>query len=325
MKARSSALVMVASALVVACSGESQTPGLGEPLRIQNAQFHEGALPGRPPLTREEAQAGVEGERPYVTGVLLNNVGVQPREPGRGINGQATPDSAAIGVRFQDLGTGYWLFPTRSLDPVSGNLEWSLRAAFGEGLPSGPQQVLLAAFDSSGKAGTQTTIPLCLLPEIPDNGSACDPSIRPPDVVVSLGWDAAVDLDLRVVTPTGKVVDPKHPTTADRDEDNKVNPTAKGVGRVDKDSYAGCFGDGFRRESLVFQDTPPAGTYLVYAGLFDACEQAGVAFDVSIHVASSTNDGVRPLETFRQAGQLSAVEADGGARLGTYITAFVIE
>lgn len=308
------------------CSGESQTAGFEEPLRIPEAQFREGDLPGLPPLTADDLNAGVKPQSPTVVSVSLGNALIPPREPGRSLSGLASTDAAAIGVRFADLGSGYWLLPTGSPDPVSdGALEWRFRAAFAGGLPAGRHELLLAAIDGGGRAGNQVGLTLCLLPEIPDNGNACDPSTPPPDVVVSLGWDSAVDLDLRVITPSGKVVDPKHPTTAVKNEDGELDITAEGVGKLDYDSYAACTPDGHRRESLIFQSSPEPGTYLVYAGLYDACGQPGVTFDVSILVASATSEGVRPVETFRQSAQLSALQADGGAKLGTYITAFVVE
>ncbi len=312
--------------LVGGCSGEPLTPGFEEPLRLAGAQFFEGPLPGSPPLTADDLNAGVKPESPTVISVTLGNALIPPREAGRSLSGLASPDSSALGVRFADLGSGYWLLPTGSADPVSdGALEWRFSAAFAGGVSPGRHELLLAAIDGSGRAGNQAGITLCLLPEVPDNGNVCNPTTAPPDLVVSLGWDSAVDLDLRVVTPDGKVVDPKHPTTAVKGKDGKLDITAKGIGQLDYDSYAACRPDGHRRENLIFQSSPPAGTYLVYAGLFDACGKPGVTFDVSIHVASSTSDGVRPVETFRQSAQLSAVQADGGAKLGTYITAFVVE
>jgi hypothetical protein len=312
--------------LLGACSGEPLTPGFEEPLRIAEAQFREGNLPGLAPLTADELNAGVKPESPTVVAVSLGNAVIPPREAGRTLSGLASDDSAAIGVRFADLGSGYWLLPTGAADPVSdGALEWRFRAAFAGDVPPGRHDLLLAALDASGHSGNQVGLTLCLLPEVPDNGNACDPSTRPPDLVVSLGWDSAVDLDLRVLTPDGKVVDAKHPTTAVKGEDGKLDITDEGVGKLDYDSYAACVPDGRRRESLIFQSSPPPGTYLVYAGLFDACGQPGVTFDVSVHVASSTSDGVRPVETFRRSAQLGAVQADGGAKIGTYITAFVVE
>jgi uncharacterized protein YfaP (DUF2135 family) len=165
-----------------------------------------------------------------------------------------------------------------------------------------------------------------LEPEIPDNGSSCDPTKAPPALVVSLGWDARVDLDLRVVTPSRKVVDSKHPPTADDGEDGKLDRNAPGVGSIDYDSFASCVPDGRRRESLVFQETPPPGTYLVYANLFDACAQPGVAFEVSVHraVAGDAPDTLRLEQASHQAGQLQAAHANGGGALGSFVTSFTI-
>lgn len=314
---------------LAACSGETVTLGLEEPLRISSAdyetQFHEGDLPGRPPLTADEINSGVVPATPNVSGVSLANASIPPREPGRVFSGLASPNSVAIGVRLAGLGSGYWVLPTRGADAVNdGALEWKFTAAFGADLPAGKRQLLLAGLDAQGRSGNQLGLTLCLQPEIPDNGNACDPSKAPPAFVVSLGWDAAVDLDLRVITPTGKIVDSKHPTTADPDADGKLDPTAEGVGFIDHDSFADCAADGRRRENLVFQDSPPSGTYLVYANLYDACGQGSAAFDLSLHTATAAADGdtEQLTETFREAGLISAIQANGGAKLGLFVTSF---
>ena len=128
-------------------------------------------------------------------------------------------------------------------------------------MPPGLHRLLFTALNAGGQSGTQTALTLCLLPEVPDNGSACDPEQAPPSLVVSLGWDAPVDLDLRVVTPSGKVVDSKHASTAEKDDQGKLDSSAPGVGVIDYDAFAACAPDGRRRESLVFQTTPAPGTY----------------------------------------------------------------
>jgi len=74
--------------------------------------------------------------------------------------------------------------------------------------------LLLAAIDEQGNAGEETRLDTCITRPIPDNLNACDPTIAPPFAVLSLAWDADVDLDLVVVAPDGRVIDPKHPTTA---------------------------------------------------------------------------------------------------------------
>jgi hypothetical protein len=136
-----------------------------------------------------------------------------------------------------------------------------------------------------------------------------------------------VDLDLKVVTPDGKVVDSKHPTTAPDDETGKSDPTVDGTGILDRDSNRGCVIDGFSRENLVFQKKPPAGIYTVYASLFDICGESAVRFNLSTHIAVPGKEegtfGVS--ETFRTSGAIRAIEASGGKTLGAYVTQIEVQ
>jgi hypothetical protein len=319
-------LPVLGFALAFGCSGQPITEGLEQPLRVQDAQFREAELPGLPPLTADEVNAGVKPQSPSVTSVSLANSLVPIGEPSRAISGRASLDARAVAARFADAGSGYWLVPTGSADVVnSGELEWRMRASFGENIEPGLHQLLFAALDAHGHSGTQAALNLCLTPEVPDNGNACDPSMSPPALVVSLSWDAAVDLDLRVITPAGKLVEAKHPSTADDDDDGKLELDAPGIGLIDHDASANCAASGGRRESLVFQTTPSAGTYLIYANLYDACGEPGVRFNVSLHVAvpGKERDTFAVKQTFRQAGELQAIQANGGAQLGTFLTSFV--
>jgi len=318
------ALLLLGFAL--GCSGEATTEGLDQPIKVLDAQFFEGELPGLPPLTTDEVNGGVKPKFPTVSSVSLANSLIPIGEPSRSISGQASLDALAVGVRFPDAGNGYWLVPTSSIDVVnSGQLEWRLRAAFGQGIEPGLHKLLFAAIDAQRSSGTQAAINVCLTPEVPDNANACDRSVSPPALVISMGWDAPVDLDLRVITPTGKVVDSKHPSTADEDEDGNLDLDAPGIGLLDHDGVSHCNPSGGRRENLVFQTTPPAGTYLIYANLYDACGQDGVHFDVSLHVAvpGEDPDTFAAKQTFRQAGELQAVHENGGAKLGMFVTSFV--
>lgn len=312
--------------LLLGCSGEDTTAGFGQPLRVKDAQFRAGELPGLPPLTADDINAGVKATPPSIESVSIGINVVAEDEPSRSIHGNASSDSAAVGVRFAELGDGYWLVPTSSVDPLAtAVVDWSLDAAFDRGLSAGLHKLLFAAIDEHGKSGTQGEASLCVTSSLPDNGNACDPSTSPPNLVIQLAWDAPVDLDLRVVTPTGKVVDSKHPTTVDADGNGKVDPSAAGAGAFDHDAFAHCQPLGRRAENLIFQDNPPAGTYLIYANLYDACGQADVHFDVSLHVAEPGDDEgtFKQTQTFHQAGQLEAVHANGGAKLGMFLTSFV--
>jgi YD repeat-containing protein len=82
--------------------------------------------------------------------------------------------------------------------------------------------------------------------------------------------------------------------------------------------------EGTRRENLVFQTPPSSGTYLIYANLYDACQESSVDFDVSLHTAvpGDEPDTFVTKQTFHQAGQLQAVHANGGAKLGLFVTSF---
>jgi len=120
-------------------------------------------------------------------------------------------------------------------------------------------------------------------------------------------------------------VDSKHPTTAVEDENGKVDAKAPGNGTFDYDAVASCARDGRRRENLVFQGAPAAGTYLVYANLYDSCGEDSVRFTASLHVAvpGTEPDTFAVEETYHQSGELEAAHENGGQKLGMFVTSFV--
>jgi hypothetical protein len=315
-------------ALLTACGGEPITTQLTEPVRASGAQFHEGELPGAEPLTAADIQAGLLPSPPNVTAVDYAGFRLVPGEVGRSINGRTSLDAVAVGLRVAGAGSGYWVLPVGGPDALNNDEPtWSMNLSFSHDLVPGNHALLLAALDAEGRSGTQSVASFCMLPEIPDNGNACAPEKAPPAFVVSLEWDAQVDLDLKVVTPAGKTVDAKHPSTALSDEDGEIDPSAPGTGLIDVDSYSNCIPDSKRRENLVFQEKPPPGTYLVYANLFDACGQSSVRYQVSFHsaAAGSEPETYQQLESFRQGGALLAVQANGGKALGTFVTEFNVQ
>lgn len=325
-------LVSLALGLVtLACSGQPQTTGLTEPVRVgygstRNTQFRSGALPGSRPLTSEESLAHVAPEPPSVS---LNVAGSIIRESDTGfvISGATSGEAVAVGVRFLDLGSGYWIVPVTGQDPTRpGTFTWSATLDFGTGIPPGFHPLVVVAVDSAGHAGTQAEVALCVASDIPDNLNACSPASPPPTSVVSLAWDTPVDLDLRVITPEGKVVDPKHPSTAVA-VNGHVDPTAPGTGIFDTDAVRGCVDTGHRRENLVWQDAPAAGTYLVYASLFAACGQASVRFTLSLNqrVPSADGGALHLTDTFERTGELLAGDANAGTQLGLFVTEFTVQ
>lgn len=317
--------------LFFGCSSESTTSGLTEPLQVRygsgrNAQFISGPLPGTPPLTDAEVLSGVTPQLPSAsldvsTGVIL------PSDTGFTASGATSNEAVAVGMRFLDLGTGYWVFPVTSQDPTKpGTFNFNANVDFGPDIPTGQHPLGVVAIDANGVAGSQYSTTLCATSEIPDNLSGCSASIKPPFTVLSLAWDTPVDLDLRVITPQGKVVDPKHPSTAVA-VNGQVDPTAKGTGIFDTDAGRNCVVSGHRRENLVWQDAPLPGTYFVYASLYDACGQASVRFDLSINRPGppDAHGIVRLQSTYDQTGELLALDADAGTKLGLFVTEFTVQ
>lgn len=303
-----------------ACSGEPNETGLGEPLRLRNATFKSGELPGAAPAPATVA--------PSITSFESASTVVRPGQTEKAILGRASPDAVAVGVRFVDLGSGYWVFPVDGPDPQNGGeLVWQTLADFGYGIPAGLHVLRVVAIDGAGHAGTQRELAVCVVPSIPDNLNACDPKLAPPGAVLSLSWDTPVDLDLVVVTPDGRIVDAKHPRTIappppGPSSGGDAGGAAASAGTFDRDSNGGCVVDGQQRESLVFQGRPPAGSYLVYANLFDACGRAPVHFRFSLYEPEATSDPnvQRLVESITKKGVLLAVDANGGSKLGTFVT-----
>jgi len=307
------------SASSLACSSETGTAGITEPLRVFDGQFIEGELPGRPPLTEEELANDVKPVSPNVTsvdgasGVLLRG------DPLRVMRGRASTDAVAVGVRFAGRGSGYWVRPVGAPDAANeGQYTFTLDTELSRALPPGLHELVFAAIDREGSAGTQLGVGLCVASPIPDNLNACAPKQRPPSTVVSLSWDTNADLDLQVFTPDGVLVEPKHPTTAAPGDEEDPR------GALDRDSNHGCSDDGVRRENLVFEDAPAAGAYFVYANLFDACGEPSVRFDLTLHgvVEGDEPDTFRQIETYRTSGVLLAAQANGGSKVGLLITKF---
>jgi hypothetical protein len=326
-----SVLALLSALSACGCSSQPLTAGLGEPVRVrygltQNAQFRSGNLPGSPPLTSQEALSGVLPNAPSLS---LNVAGSVAREADAGFNvsGVTSGEAVAVGIRFLDLGSGYWVLPVAGRDPTKpGTYTWAATLDFGGDIPPGFHRLAAVAIDASGHGGSQTESALCIASDIPDNLSACSPGVAPPATVVSLAWDAPVDLDLRVLTPSGKIVDPKHPSTADA-VNGKVDPSAPGTGLIDTDAERDCVDTGHRRENLVWQQSPALGRYFVYANLYDACGQPAVRFTLSLNRPEPAADGGAPqlAPTIERSGELLAADANAGAALGLFVTEFVVQ
>jgi hypothetical protein len=318
------ALLLALAGLGALGCGNSQqaTIGPSQPFRVRGAQFISGAFPGEPPP--DAGSTAAEDGQPLVTAADLNSSVAIQGQGGKAVSGRATASSHAVGIALDELGGGYWVVPTRLLDLVTGDVTWSATLDFDRSIAPGLHPLRFVAFDENGNPGAQIAVKFCITGLVPDNLSACEPSIAPPAAVISLSWDTNVDLDLQVVTPEGVVVTPKHPSTVPPMGDAGADAAAPSgaLGTIDRDSNANCAVDGVRTENLVFQKEAPEGLYQIYASLFDSCKQPNVHFSVAVYGAEPVDGGKQLKLYYQRGGELLDLQVNPTADRGLFVTEF---
>lgn len=314
--------VINAGALLCALSacGKDEGPGLEEPIRVTPAVYTEGPLPG----SVYDPDGGIAPTGPRVTAVESPSAIVVVGARGRTFQGRTTADAYAVAVALDELGAAHWVEPVGAPDPTAmGERTWTMNIDFASDLEPGIYDLNFVAVDSAGVAGVQSPYPLCIVPDYPDNLNACDPRLATPAVIVTLTWDTQSDVDLLVVTPDGKTVSAKAPSTVL--DDGVIPPEALAdptTGIHLRDSNGACELDGLRRESVLWQEAPLPGLYLVYANLFDACGEPIAHFTATVWRRAMREDGTFTLARDDvKRGSLLPLAANGGARLGTYVAA----
>jgi hypothetical protein len=321
-------LALGAVVLPYACTGPQVSPGgAAEPIVVESGQFFTGSLPGSPPIVSgDDGGAAAQPSGTQVIDINVTSRVIRPGEAGLSITGHTTTDAKTLAVRFASLGSGYWVVPVSAPDPTdNGLLTWSITADFGVDLPPGLQDLRFAAIDANGASGTQQDLQVCIDTPVPDNLNACDPTRTPPAAVVSLVWDTPVDLGVVVQTPAGAVVGGKNTTTAAPPADGGTATPGPSDGVLDRRSNANCIIDGIQRDDVVWDSSPPSGTYQVWVDLFSACGQPSVRFTVSLWIAEGQPDGSKRLVEHPFAkGELQAAQANAGAAPGLFVGDFVL-
>jgi hypothetical protein len=309
-------LVVVSAA---SCNGEKANIALSEPLQVSGGQFISGALPGVPPEDGGGAagEAGAEdggagAESPLLVTSVTSHGSFIPSGIPKSLGGLVGGDAVAVGVRFADMGTGYWVVPTQGLDVnYPGQRDFAFTASFNPTDRPGNHSLLFVGIASDGSGGPQVAQTFCIESRVPDNGHACQSSVAVPSAVFTLTWDTGFDVDLHVITPDGQDVNPK--TDILVGDAGALKPTSS---RIDRDSWGNCAPDGWHEEDLVFQDPPASGTYFIYADPYAACGAPAVHFTLTIYQAGTDGD---LHSTFSQSGELLASQVTGGQSTGLFV------
>jgi hypothetical protein len=283
----------------VGCGDSVEAPsGANEPLTVSNGQFFEGSYPsdqGGPAIT------STSGFRSTIipAGTVAKSIG-----------GNAAAGALSVAVALDGLSGGYWVVPVGAPDQeTKGELTWKVTCNFAHDLPAGPKTFLFAAANRDGHFGPQRTLEMLSLPFLPQG-----------HVVASLSWGNDADVDLHLISPSGKELDPKRLSTTAIDEDTMM--PLPGGGTLDRDSIANCVPDGRRNENVVWAadatEPPEAGTYTVIAHLFNACGRPATNFVFDLYV-----DG-QVVKSEHQAGVLLDIDADNGSGPGLYVTQFTL-
>lgn len=322
-------LAIVGALVAVGCSSSPSQVGTSEPFRVRataglpTPAFVKGALPGSAPFA-DGGQPIPQTDGGYAGPALVVSLSppsyVLPGAQGAPINGVVTENAYSVGLAL-DVGSGYWLLPVGNPDPTTNQPGFAVLGDFSQDLAPGNHVMHAVAFDEAGNPGYLKSTSFCLEDRVPDNFNSCLPGDAPPNAVISLTWGEPVDLDLQVLTPSGRLIEPKHPLIT---QPNDAGILPRKVDGFDRDSDASCNIDGINTENLVFNATVPHGSYGIYVNMFSACGQPVVHFKVSVYsVVGSTNKHLALF--YQQGGVMLAQSANGGTARGLYISQFVFK
>lgn len=261
---RLGALATIALVCLAGCGGADGDPALDALLRVGGAQFVPGPLPA-------------SGDGPAITGVVNPTNTARPGEVQRPLSGTLAP--GAVGLRVGLVGDrGHWLVVAGAPDvTLPDQPTFDLQLTFARRLDLDPVELRLAAVDDAGRVGPAQTVSLALAGVDRPEGA----------LVVTLEWDRDADLDLRVTEPSGVEIFARNPSSAG-DTQPGLPPTAEqlaAAGRLDRDSNGQCLIDGIRRESVIWPEAPPAGTYIVRVDTFDMCAESSARWRVEVRRA----------------------------------------
>ncbi len=287
-------IVCMASLAVACTTGASPDPGYDQTLHVVGAQFRPGPFPE--PSGGPQTTSLVTPHRTIEVGQL--------RERVRAVLG-ADAHAAIVGMAGID---GTWIVVAGPPEIDTPGLP-SASAVFGlsaAALP-GPFTLQVAASDGDGHIGVPATLELEAIAATPPDG----------DLVVSLSWLGAADLDLHVVDGASGEAWSDHPTTYKPTGPGLPDPTGYlSSGLLDRDKNASCRRDNSDGEHVIWKPRSgplgpvspviPSGTYIVRVDTRSLCGDASASWCVAVDAA-----GIR-------LGEACGVSTSENALAGTH-------
>lgn len=255
------------------CQGEQPSTGLTNILRVDGAQRMSGRIGTVAGGAEVQVSAPTSGKSQVYAGeqnVLLTGSVGPDSETG------PLASAVALGLDEED---SYWVLPAPDRDSatpylmnfraflsLSPDLDPASFPVDDQGAPT--LSVVLRAI-SNGSMGVTRPYSFRILTE----------SLASADLVVSLSWDAPVDLDVHVVAPlpdgNGFLdVWSKNPTALPADGSPGAPSDAlgrKSGGYLDMDSNAACQIDNRDRERVIWTGPAPSGHYVARVDAFSMC------------------------------------------------------
>lgn len=249
---------------LASCTSATGDRGLAADFFVEDAQYVQLSIPDLAQPTGPAIASLAVSQRETVIGTTRNT-----------LRAALAPQATALVVGLAEADEA-WIIAAGVPDAETPDLP-SASARFGlrQTVSPAPTEVTLrAAAVADGVWGPATTVTLLAVPQAPPTG----------ELVVSLYWNGAADLDLHVVDPAGGEAWSGDPNTYKPPPPGEpVDPQGYLQGGIlTYDANANCRRDAVATESVVWTQPPPAGTYIVRVDTRAMCGAAAAFWTILV-------------------------------------------
>ena len=271
--------------------------GLTSVIRIEGGQPMRGSIAAAADVSAASAS------------ISPQNTTIFPGASNKSLKGSVGPDANAVALGVAGDGA-YWLVPALTPDVTDPHsFSFTARLSISPALAASPLLVPNAdgtstlslsarAVDPAGNFGPATIQPLIM-----------DSPVRTGTLVVTLDWDAPVDLDLHVLVPAANDAGYVEVWSRARSAAPKIPD-----GILDFDSNASCQIDGRDVENIEWKGQPPSGHYVVRVDAASLCGEISAAWHAIAYSPGATRGEASGVLTEAAVGQ--------GAVAGAGLTVF---